>query len=509
MKNFILVTILLLAFSCHSQSDIFQQQEWVGQINLLGQWQYIQTSTKGDTVTLYFRDEGPSAKYLITNTKQEGNEINFDLKHEHGNWHFSGMQVENDRLEGTYKTRDLQGEFLFYKKLHIDKKGFQPYLGNFQLPSGGFLRTWQRGEYQGLHSAITQRYSGLKMIGEQQFLSASGEMLHFSDLQNGQYQKVEWQSPDGQKILAQKTAPIRIEDHLIVTSTDTIGASLYLPNTKGKHPACIIPIGAARYNRLASDMEAELFATYGIATLIYDNHGFGKSTGNLLEKSFVDKQQTAIELFRWLEKHPEIDTSKIGFRGGSQGGRIALMAASELLETAFLVLLATPMETRMDQQLYALSAFHRSRNHSEDAIARSTEVWRKFFLSVAHEKIDTAFVEEAHVVRNLYPNMELPNPNLDEPPYFPWRDDILNRTSDYLPTVKCPVLCLFGSLDDRVPPQKSIHLLQTGLEKAGQAPSEVIVYDGAGHSFMLPGFRIVEGLFLDQVRFMRRVVRMD
>ncbi len=508
MKNFNLVSLLLFTLSCHSQTNIFQR-DWVGQVNLLGQWQYIQTSAKGDSTTLYFRDEGPSAKYQITNVKQEGKAINFDVNYKHDNWHFSGEEVASGRLEGTFQTRDLQGKFLLYKRLSIDKESFKPYLGNFQLPSGSFLRTWQRGQYQGLHSAITQRYTGLKMIGERQFLSASGEMLLFSDLQNELYQKVEWQSFDGQKIMAKRVAPIRIEDHLIITSTDTIGASLYLPNTKGKHPACIIPIGAARYDRSASDMEAELFATYGIATLIYDNHGFGKSTGNLLEKSFMDKQQTAIELFRWLQNHPEIDATKIGLRGGSQGGRIALMAASELPETAFLVLLATPMETRMDQQLYALSAFHRSRNHAEDAIARSTEIWRQFFINAAHDKIDTAFVEEAQAVRALYPDMELPNPNLENPPYFPWKDDILNSTSDYLPTVQCPILCLFGSLDDRVPPQKSIHLLRPGLEKAGQVPPEVIVYDGAGHSFMLPGYRIVEGLFLDQVGFIRRVVGLE
>ncbi|MEO1260768.1 MAG: CocE/NonD family hydrolase [Bacteroidota bacterium] len=506
MKNFTLLSLLLFYLSCHSQTDIFEK-EWIGHITLLGQERYAQVFTSKDTTFLRLPDEGPPGKYPLTSIEQEGAQVKFNTTYNNEKWTFSGTNEENDLLQGTFQTRNITGKFLLHQQLPIDKNDFEPCIGNFQLPSGDFLRVWQRRTYHEVHSPVSHRFAGLRRIGENRYLSSAGETLQFSDLQDGQFQSVEWESSDGQKINAPRAAPIRIEDHLVITSTDTIGASLYLPNTTGKHPACIIPIGAARYERYISDLEAELFATYGIATLIYDNYGYGKSTGNLREKSFVDKQQTTIELFRWLQRHPEIDGSTIGFRGASQGGRIAVMAAAEIPETAFLLLVATPMSTRMNQQLFALAEFHRQRNHSEEAIARSSEVWRQFFLTAADGTIDTAFVEEAQQVRSLYPNMELPNPNLETPPYYPWLDDILNRTSDYLPTVKCPVLCLFGPLDDRVPTQKSIQQLQAGLKKAGQPPAEVIVYDEVvGHSFTLPGFRIVPGLFMDQIRFMQKTL---
>lgn len=508
MKNTTLLSLLFFVLTCHSQTSPFDK-EWVGQITLLGQPQHVRISPKADTITLHLRDEGPDGVYSMTDIQGHDGRYNFKIKHAKGEWFFNGQIVKGNRLEGNVQANDLIGKFLFFKRLAIEPQEWQPCLGNYQLPSGCYLRARQSGNYLRLHSGISERYSGLSKIGENQFYSASCEILQFKDLQNGQFQTVEWQSSVGQKINAQRVAPFLVEDHLIITSTDTIGASLYLPASTGKHPACIIPMGAIPLDRLASDLEAEFFATYGIATLIYDNHGYGKSTGILAEKSFVDKQEVAIELFHWLQNHPSIDAEKIGFRGASQGGRIALMAASALPETAFLAMVATPMETRMDQQLYALSAYHRRRNFSEQAIAQSAELWRKFFTYAATDVIDTSFVAELQTFRAAHPSMELPQANLENPPYLTQKEDIMNSTGSYLPDIKCPVLCIFGSLDDRVPPQKSIHQLRTGLEKAGQQPPNVIVYERASHSFTLPGFRIVPGLFMDQIRFMRKAVALD
>lgn len=508
MKNITLLSFLFFAIACQSQTKPFDE-EWVGQITLLGQPQYARISAKTDTVSLRLRDEGPDGVYSLIGIKEQDGSVDFTINHPKGKWIFTGQIVAGNRLEGNIQVNDLIGKFLFYKRLAVEPQEWQPCLGNYQLPNGGYLIVRQLGKYLNLHSGISERYTGLSKIGENRFYSASCETLQFGDLQNGQFQTVEWQSSVRQKINAQRVAPFQVEDHLIITSTDTIGVSLYLPATAGKHPACIIPMGAIPLDRLASDLEAEFFATYGIATLIYDNHGYGKSSGNLAEKSFVDKQQVAIELFHWLQKHPGIDDEKIGFRGASQGGRIALMAASALPETAFLALVATPMETRMDQQLYALSAYHRQQNFSEQVITHSTELWRKFFTNAATDVIDTAFVVELQTFQAAHPDMELPQANLENPPFLPRKEDLLNSTGSYLPTVQCPVLCIFGALDDRVPAQKSIHQLRAGLEKTGQQPPTVIVYEEASHSFTLPGFRIVPGLFMDQIRFMRKAVALD
>ena len=66
-----------------------------------------------------------------------------------------------------------------------------------------------------------------------------------------------------------------------------------------------------------------------------------------------------------------------------------------------------------------------------------------------------------------------------------------------------------GALDDRVPPHKSVEQVRLEMEKAGQEPPEVIMYPGVGHNFNLPGYRIVPGLFMNQVRFIRKAVDLD
>lgn len=314
MKNVLAIALLLPAFLSCSQQPL-HNSEWAGHISLLGQTQFAKIKAASDTITLELPEEGPEGVYQILNANQTADQISFQTNHKTKAWGFTGEIKEDNIFEGKLKVGDVTGKFIFYKSLLMDEEDWQPYLGNYKLPSGDLLCFWQRGRYLRFHSAITKRNTGLKLIGSNKLISTSGEILIFSDLQNGKYSKVQWQAFESDMVEADRTPSYKVEDHLIITSTDTIGASLYLPDTHGPHPACIIPIGAARYDRTASDLEAELFASYGIATLIYDNYGFGKSSGDLREKSFVDKQNTAVELFRWLQQHPLIDQQKIGFRG--------------------------------------------------------------------------------------------------------------------------------------------------------------------------------------------------
>ncbi|MCB0705343.1 MAG: acetylxylan esterase [Saprospiraceae bacterium] len=506
MKNYLLYTLLLLSYSCTSQESI-SKSAWTGSITIFGQTEYALLDQQGDSLILNLPDRGPDAKYLISNIRVSNTKNYFQTQVDRQDWQFEGNTLFPNQLEGKLVLENgLQGRFHFYKVESSKSEDWFPCSGTYQLPSGEFLIVWDNNGRIRMHSALSQQYTRLQAIGPVEFYSSSCERLKFLQKEGDKYQALEWISSDGQSLPASRVADIRIEEHLIITDADTIGASLYLPNQVGKHPACIIPMGAANYDRSINDLEAKIFAAYGIATLIYDNYGSGKSSGSPQGKTFDDKQAQTVELYRWLQKHPEIDPEKIGIRGASQGGRIAVMAGA-VVDPAFLVLIATPMETRMDQQLYALAAYHRQLGYLEEAIVQSSEIWRRFFLSAASGKVDTVLVEMAQVFASQYPDMQIPRPVLQHPPQLPWTSDILSNTSSYLPNVNAPIQCIFGPLDDRVPAQKSIHILRTTLEANGKNPPEVILYEGTSHSFMLPGFRIVPGLFMDQVRFMKRALQ--
>jgi hypothetical protein len=338
------------------------------------------------------------------------------------------------------------------------------------------------------------------------FISEAGELVGFHDLTNNAYQRLSYQLLDGNPWEAGIAEAPTVERKEVMILGDTVGLSLYLPPGDGPFPACIIPMGAANYERWIYALEARILAAHGIATLIYDNYGSGASGGTLEDKSFADKRDQAVALHHWLAGQTKIDPDGIGFRGGSQGGRLSLMAAAQVPNAAFVVALAAPLETRLDQQLYAFSTHHRQRRFPEEAIARNGDLWRRYFRAVADGKSDASIDPDLSALRGDFPEMILPSPTNGEVPALPWSADLKDDGRDYLPKIDCPVLAMYGTEDDRVPARRSANILREGLVNAGKEPPEIILYPGAGHSFQLPGQRIVPGLFMDQVRFLKAVM---
>ncbi|MBR9921520.1 MAG: alpha/beta fold hydrolase [Bacteroidetes bacterium] len=509
----LLTTSNACLLSAQKDDPIITQSEWVGYIQLLGQMEYARIFTEGGSTFFELPDRGTDSKFRINIVLSSNQYLLLKAASDRQEFRFEIDPPTTDKLQGRiYTPSGIRGFVHFYQVLEEVPENLNPYTGTYVSQSQtsesalNKLIVWESNGRLRLHSAFTQKHCTLKRIGQNTWYSRSGEVIEFQDLIKENYQDIHWQFPDGQSIVCKRMESSQIEDHQIVLDEDIIGASLYLPAGNGPHPACIIPMGAANYDRSVFDLEARLFAEYGIATLIYDNYGNGKSNGNLRTKSFRDKQEQLVKLMDWLATQEQIDPDKIGLAGGSQGGRIAIMAAAERPKTAFLVLLATPLETRMDQQLYAIAEHHRQQGFAEDVITQSNEVWRRFFVSADAGLIDNTMVETAHQLAKKHPNLDLPRLSFDQAPHYARPTDIMDATADYLGDVDCPILCLFGSLDDRVPPQKSINILQETLAREGKEPAQIVWYEGVGHSFSKPGFRIQEGLFLDQIRFMLNVV---
>jgi dienelactone hydrolase len=359
-----------------------------------------------------------------------------------------------------------------------------------------------------MHSPISGKVSRLHKIFSTEFVSSAGEHISFASLSEGRYQEGWYKFGFSTTLHVDVFPPFVktvINRQQVMILGDTVGLSLYLPGGDGPFPACIIPMGAANYERWIYALEARILAAHGIATLIYDNYGSGKSGGTLQDKTFADKRDQAVALHAWLADQPQIQPNGIGFRGGSQGGRLSLMAAAKVPNTAFVVALSAPLETRLDQQLYAIPAHHRQRGFPEEAIVRNADIWRRFFQAVAEKNPDASIDPDLAQLRQSHPGMILPRPTNGEIPPLPWAADLEDDGRTYLDKIDCPVLALYGSEDDRVPAHRSVQLLRQGLLAAGKAAPEVILYPGASHSFQLPGQRIVPGLFMDQVRFIHSV----
>lgn len=86
-----------------------------------------------------------------------------------------------------------------------------------------------------------------------------------------------------------------------------------------------------------------------LAVLRYDKRGVGESTGSFFnvgvsnsESALTTLASDAAAAARFLDNFPQIDSSRIGLMGNSQGGWIGPLAATEASEISFLVMWSGP-----------------------------------------------------------------------------------------------------------------------------------------------------------------------
>lgn len=116
-----------------------------------------------------------------------------------------------------------------------------------------------------------------------------------------------------------------------------LSGTLLLPLMKEPHSAVVFLHGSGAEGRFSSRFPAEHFTRYGIASLIYDKRGVGKSTGDWKQSNFDDLAADAIAGISLIQQRKEINARKIGIYGHSQGGMIAPLVASRSKDVAFVI----------------------------------------------------------------------------------------------------------------------------------------------------------------------------
>ncbi len=123
-----------------------------------------------------------------------------------------------------------------------------------------------------------------------------------------------------------------------------IQGTLALPVEDGKYPVMIIVPGSGRITRQDLGMVAAIFGGLNIATFIYDKRGVGQSTGEYTDigasnsiEGFEQRARDVLAIVQKLKKHKNIDKTRIGLIGSSQGGWIIPMVASRTKDVTLTV----------------------------------------------------------------------------------------------------------------------------------------------------------------------------
>jgi uncharacterized protein len=248
----------------------------------------------------------------------------------------------------------------------------------------------------------------------------------------------------------------------------TLSGHLVSPPGPGPHPAFVAIEGSGDasyrlgwtegYFPFWSDITGFL-VDRGYAVLLFEKPGVGASTGDWRRQSFGDRADEVLSAVRHLADREDIDGTRIGLIGHSQGGWIAQIAgARDPDRVGFLILLAGP----------SISVKEQIRDDVENGwICRGITgpglVLRRGALRLALGLLDLV----AHVARPLY---------LARIIHF---DPI-----HVLPEIGQPTLALFAGNDPLVMPEENRARLVARFGTAmGNPRVEAVTVDGADHFF--------------------------
>ena len=123
-----------------------------------------------------------------------------------------------------------------------------------------------------------------------------------------------------------------------------------LPQGGGPFPAVVLGHGSGRMTRHDLRGLANQFRSMGFAVLRFDKRGVGDSTGTYTNVGTANSEMmfpilagdvAAAAIF--LRSQPGIDPARVGLAGVSQAGWILPLAARQLGNTSFMVLLSGPV----------------------------------------------------------------------------------------------------------------------------------------------------------------------
>ncbi|WP_147291789.1 alpha/beta hydrolase family protein [Alteromonas aestuariivivens] len=219
-----------------------------------------------------------------------------------------------------------------------------------------------------------------------------------------------------------------------------------------KRPAVVLLHGTASHKNEVGDLYLKLavrLASQGIASLRIDFAGTGDSPVDYLQYDLNSATRDAFIAYQYLIKRPELDASRIGVVGFSQGGLIAQLLVAQAPEIKTLV--AWSSVAGDGSQAFAGMFDALYAEAKTNGYAHMKFDWRSPL------KVNVSWFEQA----------------------------LQQRALSELANYSGPVLAVAGSSDTVVDPSSALRL----VESAGSADGRAVILKGADHIFnvLTPG----------------------
>lgn len=259
----------------------------------------------------------------------------------------------------------------------------------------------------------------------------------------------------------------------------TFNGTLTLPENYSKNtPVVLMVTGSGQQNRdeeLFSHKPfaviADALARQGIASLRYDDRGWGDESVNFADFTTDDFRQDAAAALPLLRKR----FNKVGILGHSEGGTIAMMLAAEG-KADFIVSLAgmaiSGKETLIMQNRQAMSAIGLPK---ETVDSYCNSISKALDEIASGKKASEINIDDVPVALKPITIKALQQADT---PYI--RHFLTVDVGKLLPEIKCPVLALNGTKDTQVDCDANTTRIEKGLANCKHSIKKI---DGVNHLF--------------------------
>lgn len=291
---------------------------------------------------------------------------------------------------------------------------------------------------------------------------------------------------------AAATVPWAVRPQLIIDKQEMtftsagaqLNGTLYYPEGRRKLAAVVVlhAAGEPSQNAPLYTHLKQMLPPLGIAVLVFDRRGTGKSGGGEHGKEDFDVLSSdGVAAFQMLSKDPRIDPKRIGFWGLSQGGWLTLLAAKKEPSAAFAIAVSAPMVTADVQMNFATANILSTKGYPKSVIDQAIAA-RGAVDAYVRGKTDRATAERAlhSVEQQPWFKLIYLEGNMDDPD---WRQQISSDPMRSVKGTQVPTLLVYGQEDMWIPVGDTVRMLTATKTQHPNITTKVIA--GATHEMML------------------------
>jgi uncharacterized protein len=242
------------------------------------------------------------------------------------------------------------------------------------------------------------------------------------------------------------------EEISVPAEGQTLEGTVRAPLTPGRYPAMVFVSGSGNGSRTEFAPQAEFLSMAGMVTLAFDKRTIGY---NFRDRDFSLLADDALRMVEYLKTRQDVDVSRIGIWGVSEGGWVVPIAASKSDSVGFVVLVSSPNVSPLRQVAWALN---------EQLQRLRAPIGVRDLLTRAMGGVGFDFLR------------------YDAQP-------ALNGITQ-------PVLAFYGTTDPSIPFVESTHALMRAMQKAGNDQYTIRFMDQGDHAMRINGGDFTSG-YLD------------